>query len=88
MGKVESINRFKQTIKNILNDGNMVTFEFYNKDNDGIIINEWDTIEENGATVPNEWLTSQVENITINEAEKALSELEIVYPIIDDIDDE
>ena len=88
MGKVESINRFKQTIKNILNDGNMVTFEFYNKDNDGIIINEWDTLEEYGATVPNEWLTSQVENITIKEAEKALNELGIVYPIIDDIDDE
>ena len=88
MGKVESVNRFKQTIKNILNDGNAVTFEFYNKDNDGIIINEWDTLEEYGATIPNEWLTSQVENITIKEAEKALNELGIVYPIIDDIDDE
>lgn len=88
MRKVESINRFKQTIKNIIDDGNMVTFEFYNKDNDGIIINEWDTIEENDATVPNYWLTSQVENITIDEAEKALNELGIVYPIIDDIDDE
>lgn len=88
MRKVESINRFKQTIKNIIDDGNMVTFEFYNKDNDGIIINEWDTIEENDATVPNWLLTSQVENITINEAEKVLNELGIVYPIIDDIDDE
>ena len=87
MRKVESINRFKQTIKNIIDDGNMVTFEFYNEDNDGIIINESESLKDDkGNHHSFEWFNSCTAHITIKEATQALYDLGIMNPYIEDIE--
>lgn len=75
---------FKKLINEIIEDGNYPTFEFNSEDNDGVIVNEYDMIDDGGVMVANSMLTSQVFTISNDEALEAMDDLGLVYPEIID----
>lgn len=75
---------FKDLIKSILDDGNTATFAINDPDNEGIVVNEWSVLKENGSEVPNEELTSQTVLIDEEVAWDIVRELGIAYPVIYD----
>lgn len=75
---------FKKLINEIIQDGNYPTFELNNRDNNGVIVNEYDMIDDGGTMVPNSMLTSQVFEIANDEALKIIDEVGLIYPEIID----
>lgn len=56
---------FESLIMSIINDGNMFTLGINDPDNEGVFVDEWTMLEENGMPlgIPELWLSSQVVNI-------------------------
>ena len=82
-----AVDNFKHDVKAILAEGNHVSFEFYNEDNDGIIINESESLkDDNGNHHSFEWINSCTAPITTKEATQALYDLGIMNPYIEDIE--
>ena len=82
-----AVDNFKHDVKAILAEGNHVSFEFYNEDNDGIIINESESLkDDNGNHRSFEWVNSCTAPITTKEATQALYALDITNPYIEDLE--
>lgn len=82
-----AVDNFKHDVKAILAEGNHVSFEFYNEDNDGIVVNESESVkDDNGNHHSFEWINSCTAPITTKEATQALYDLGIMNPYIEDIE--
>ncbi|ADJ53067.1 gp25 [Brochothrix phage A9] len=82
-----AIHIFNHEVKAILAKGNHVSFEFYNEDNDGIVINESESLKDDkGNHHSFEWINSCTAPITTKEATQVLYDLGIMNPYIEDIE--
>ncbi|UKM96465.1 hypothetical protein [Brochothrix phage ADU4] len=82
-----AVDIFKHEVKAILAKGNHVSFEFYNEDNDGIVVNESESVKDDkGNHHSFEWINSCTAPITTKEATQALYALDITNPYIEDLE--
>lgn len=75
---------FKQALQEILSDKHIPTFEVNNSENEGVAMLEWETLTDEGVILPDTLLYSSNYLVDWEEALKAIRELGIKYPIVDD----